>query len=138
MAQPVVLLEGDGKTDRSLYRVKSSTVITVGDLVYASNSYVYKATQATLDAKFAGVALDSSASGDTDDVVVLKKGVVEVDATTATYHAGLGLAIAGTNSVADDGGANTIGWVHQYKAGASRIAMEFDVIALQKLHEVNA
>jgi len=80
--------------------VDSATVIEVGDLVYldtddakpASTSALWNTnlatTQADLKDALLGVAMDSSDSGETDDIRVSYGGVYEMDAASAAYEIG--------------------------------------------------
>ena len=77
--------------------VDSSTVIEVGDLLWLDTDDVKPASdqadagtetqnKTTFANNFAGVAMDSSASGDTADIAVATKGVFEFDVASGTFN----------------------------------------------------
>jgi len=98
-----------GDTNPRLCAVDSATVIEIGDLVYLDTDDVKPATsqadatsptlnQQAFHDKFAGVAAQASAAGDTDDIRVDTTGVFEFDAASATFEIGdlIGAAENGT------------------------------------------
>ena len=78
--------------------VDSAQVIEVGDQVYnngndvrAASQFAYVAgdlpgTQANFAAKFLGIALDASASGDTAEIAIGTKGTYEMNCAAATFE----------------------------------------------------
>ncbi len=135
MIQPKIRKVDD--IDKIAFPVTSTQTITVGDAVFAS-TYIYPCTTGTNDSKFVGFAMDSSASGDSEDVVVATKGYVEIDVASASYRIPAGLSFSATNTLSDDGGSNTVAWVAQNTSSATRLLVFFNAPALQKKFEVNA
>lgn len=138
MAQPTIRLEGDYRTDRTRQMVKASTVIEAGDLLYSSGGYAYKVSAASHDAKFIGVAYESSSSTESASITVLQKCIVEIDVASASYVVGSGLKYSAANKLADDGGANTIAWVWERNTAATRLKVLIDAVQLGKFFENNA
>jgi len=130
LPQPVLLKYNE--VDILRFQVTSTEVITKGDLLRntaaadTTSGYVYLIDAATNQLSFVGLALDSSADGDTDDIAVVVKGIAEIDATTASYRVPDGLVWTSSNTVVDDGGVNTLGWVAEGTGSASRIKFMFD------------
>jgi len=138
MAAPRILQEA-GDRDRIAIPVGTSTNLEKGDLLsYESNAAVL-VDAATEDATFIGYAVNqvSSDFSEPDRIVAGLKGIVEYDATSATYGAGAGLKYTSENAVVADGGANTIAWAAEYKTG-TRLATLIDVLALGKLFATDA
>jgi hypothetical protein len=88
-----------GATNPVMLAVDSATVIEIGDLVYHDTDDAKPASaqadQGTLTAnqqlfhtKFAGVAMQASASGDTDPIRVATTGVFEFECAAATVEVG--------------------------------------------------
>ena len=87
-----------GETNPVVLPVASATVIEIGDLVYldttakpASGSTYggsLAAAQETFHDKFAGVAMQQSRNGDTQDIRVATTGVFEFVTASATYEVG--------------------------------------------------
>ncbi len=139
MPQPVIVSEGDGRTDRVLMLVATATVIKVGDLVYASVGKVYAVAASTADAKFQGIAGESSAASQSNSITVHTKCVVDVDVTSASYYVGAGLRWVSTDTLNDDGGANTLAWAHENFVGTvtTRLRVLIDVPRVRKLYTVD-
>lgn len=133
MAQPTIRIYGDGQTDRLPFQVKSSTVLAVNDLVYASANYIYKATAATHDAKAVGLVMGASADGETDNVLVSLKGFADFDTVSGTYTIGQGLAISSANTLyGATSAANTVAWAAEAGSSVTRLLVMYDFIALNK------
>lgn len=89
---------GSGRTLRM--PVDSAQVIEIGDMIFnntddarPASSFAYvtgdlDGTQANFAAKFLGVAQGASASGETADITVAKRGVFEFDCASATFEYG--------------------------------------------------
>ncbi len=88
-----------GETNPVVLPVASATVIEIGDLVYydsgtakPADALTYgaslAATQEAFHDKFAGVAMQQSRDGDTQDIRVATTGVFEFDAASATFDVG--------------------------------------------------
>ena len=87
--------------------VDSATVIEVGDLLYLDTDDAKPASsqadggtlavnQETLHDNFAGIAMQASASGDTDSIRVATSGVFELDCASATFE--VGALVGGTEN----------------------------------------
>jgi len=131
MARPVVLALGD-PTDILRWHVTSTEVIVANDFVYeAGTGYIYAMSEAQSCSSLVGIALDSSASGETDDIAVAKRALVVCDCADASYYVGAGLTYSHSMGVKDDAGANTIAWCASNAAsGASRLKILIDVLKL--------
>ena len=137
MAQPVILIHDPIYNGNA--PITSTEVIAKGDLVdITSSGYIYKMDAAGDNDTFVGVALDASASGETDNVTFSPKCIVEIDTTSADYLVGNGLKYTSANTLVDDGGADTIGWAWEHKSSATRLNVFIDAPALYKKFEVNA
>ena len=87
-----------GETNPVVLPVASATVIEIGDLVYLSttakpaSALTYgaslAATQEAFHDLFAGVAMQQSRAGDTQDIRVATSGVFEFVAASATFDVG--------------------------------------------------
>ena len=87
-----------GETNPVVLPVASATVIEIGDLVYldttakpaAALTYgaSLAATQEAFHDKFAGVAMQQSRAGDTQDIRVATSGVFEFGCASATFEVG--------------------------------------------------
>ena len=101
------------KKELRKYAVASATVITKGDMLYwDSSNHVVKpvsdftwdtnlaTTQAAVAVVFAGIADESSASGETDPISVDVSGasVYEYDCASTTFYPGGGVAPADSGS----------------------------------------
>ena len=92
-----------GETNPVVLPVASGTVIEIGDLVYldttakpaADLSYgaSLAATQEAFHDKFAGVAMQQSRAGDTDDIRVATTGVFELGCASATFEVGARIGV---------------------------------------------
>ncbi len=140
MPQPTIVHGGNFKTDIVRMAVQATTVLEVGDLLYATTLYAAALAKATYDAKFIGIAAESSLATESNDIDVLLKCILDIDVTSASYSVGEGLKYTSDNTLVDDGDANTIAWVHENKTGAvaTRVKVMIDVPVLQKKYEVNA
>jgi len=88
-----------GEENPRLFAVDSSTVIEIGDLLWLDTDDVKPAsdltwntdlatTQTDFAAKFAGVAMQASADGETDEIRVATTGVFEFNCDAATFEVG--------------------------------------------------
>jgi hypothetical protein len=87
-----------GETNPVVLRVASATVIEIGDLVYLdttakpAGALAYgaslAATQEAFHDAFAGVAMQQSRAGDTQDIRVATTGVFEFACASATFDVG--------------------------------------------------
>jgi hypothetical protein len=88
-----------GEDNPRLFAVDSSTVIEIGDLLWLDTDDVKPAsdltwntdlatTQADFAAKFAGIAMQASAEGETDEVRVATTGIFEFACDAATFEVG--------------------------------------------------
>ena len=128
MVQPVILTY-DTK-DTFAFNITSTETIVAGDLCIASGGYVYKMDGATYAATFAGLALDSSASGETTDVAVAWKCVAEIDVGSASYRIPAGLKYTSANTLVDDAGSNTVAWVAENTSSATRLRVLVNALEL--------
>ena len=135
MVQPVLLKYDE--VDIVRMGVTSTEVLTKGDLIHAGTGHAYQVDAATNQLTFVGLALDSSADGDTDDIAVVVKGIAEIDATSASYRVPDGLTWTSSNALVDDGGADTFGWVAEGTSSATRIKFMFDARILSGAFEMN-
>jgi hypothetical protein len=127
------------------YAVDSATVIEVGDLLWLDTDDVKPASaqsdqlteaknQDLFCSKFAGVAMQKSASGSTTPIRVATTGIFEFDSPSATYQvgdivapdeAGSGTALLNKTVVAGSG-VNGIGKVVKAGASITRVLVEVD------------
>lgn len=93
-----------GETNPVVLPVASATVIEIGDLVYfdagtvkPASALTYggslAATQEAFHDKFAGVAMQQSRNGDTQDIRVATTGVFELPCASATFEVGARVGI---------------------------------------------
>jgi len=93
-----------GETNPVVLPVNAATVIEIGDLVYfdtglvkPASAFTYgaslAATQETFHDKFAGVAMQQSRNGDTQDIRVATTGVFEFACASATFDVGVRVGI---------------------------------------------
>src|SRR5882724_5729170 len=93
-----------GETHPIVLPVASATVIEIGDLVYfdtgtvkPANALTYgaslAATQQTFHGKFAGVAMQQSRAGDTQDIRVASSGVFEFACASAIVEIGTRIGV---------------------------------------------
>jgi hypothetical protein len=93
-----------GETNPVVLPVASATVIEIGDLVFfdsgsvkPANGLTYggslAATQESFHDKFAGVAMQQSRSGDTQDIRVATSGVFEFACASATFEVGARIGV---------------------------------------------
>jgi len=127
----------------TLPKKTAADAIEIGDFLVwdASNDGVEKVDAAADDATFVGISGCDSADADgVQDILVYTQAIVEVPAESAQYKFGAGLLYNTNGTVADDAGANTIGWVWEKDTGASAtsVKMYFNTASLAKLFEVNA
>ena len=138
MAQPIIL--NYESTDNIRAPITSTQTIEAGDLAKISASgYVYPVDAATNDLTFAGIALDTSTDGDTQQIAISPKCMVEIDVTSAAYTFGVGLLWTSDNTLEDDGGANTLAWVGETQTSAvTRLKVYIDTFKFKKKFENNA
>lgn len=133
MDQPVVVQYGDGRTDRVQVPIASATEIEKGDLIsYESNKAVL-VDAVTEDDTFAGIAETTSENGDTDDLVVITKCVLDIDVTSGTYTLGQGLKYTSENTLVAATADTAIAWSMGYNYVKTRIKVLIDIDKLQKL-----
>ena len=100
-----------GDTNPVMIPVLTDTVIEIGDLVYLDTNNAKPASalsdqgtlllnQTEFRGKFAGVAMQASADGETDSIRTATTGVFEFDSDSATYELG-DLIGAGENTAGD-------------------------------------
>lgn len=133
-------LMGDDKLDRINVPVESSTVIAPGDLISYESGYAVKLDAANEDATFLGVSESQSKSGETDDIIVIRRGIFESVVASAAYTIGSALAYNASNGNLEASTANTIAWAYQDSKGANVTSLKVlvDALALNKLFAVNA
>jgi len=131
MARPVVLNLGD-PCDALRFHVTSTEVIVANDFVrQGATGYAYAMSEEANASTFIGLAIDSSASGETDDIMIAQRALVVCDCANASYYIGAGLKYSHSMGVTDDAGANTIAWVASNAAsGAVRAKIFLDVLKL--------
>ena len=140
----LIVAYDEGALDRASLPVASATVIRKGDLISLESNKAVLLDDATEDATFAGISESESASGETDDITVLRRCIVEITVGSATYDYGNGLKYnAGDADNAydfvADAGADTIMWIHkQYDVAATIVLALVDIVALRKLFGVDA
>lgn len=130
-------------SDVIMVPVASATVIERGDPISYESSLATVLATVTDDIYFAGIALDDSVSGDTNNIRVATRCLCQVGVSSASYTDGQGLKYASGAATtvfafADDGNANTIGWSTETKTTVTSLKVLFDAHALRKLFEVNA
>ena len=139
MADPRII-QSAGVLDRIAAPVAATLALAQGDLVsYESNTTV-AVDAAGEDASFLGYMVNATIADqdEPDRAIVGLRGIVEYDATSATYTVGAGLKYTSKNAVVADGGADTIGWAAEYGTTQTRLDTIIDVIALGKLFGVDA
>ena len=139
------LYRKSGKTIRM--PVDSTVVIEAGDMVYQevddarpATSFTYvaadlPATQANFAAKFLGVALEASPTGETKDITIGRRGVFEFECAAATFE--VGDLVSPDDNATPDGlldqqviGIGQNGWgaigrvVKRYGANTMRVLVE--------------
>jgi len=131
MARPTILALAS-PVDQVRMHVTSTEVIVANDLVYdGATGYAYAMSTASSASVFIGIALDSSASLETDDIAVAQKALVVMDCADASYYVGAGLTYSHSMGLTDDGSENTIAWCASNAAsGASRVKALIDVMKL--------
>jgi hypothetical protein len=93
-----------GETNPIVLPVASATVIEIGDLVYVDTGMVkaagaltfgasLAATQETFHDTFAGVAMQQSRNGDSQDIRVATTGVFEFACASATFEVGVRIGV---------------------------------------------
>ena len=93
-----------GETNPVVLPVNAATVIEIGDLVYLDTGLAKPASASTYGAslaaaqetfhdKFAGVAMQQSRSGDTQDIRVATTGVFEFPCASATFDVGARIGV---------------------------------------------
>ncbi len=115
--------------------ITGTEVIVAGDLVdVTSSGYIYKMDASGDDATFAGLALDSSATGQTARVAFVTRCLAEVDCTAMSAYLGKPLKWADSNKVnTGSTGSNVICWAADYYTGSNtRIKVLVDAVALGK------
>ena len=144
MAKPTILHLSTDPADYVRIPRASTTVINYGEFLSEESSKAVLMDAVGEDATFAGIAVSQHISGNTDDVISCLDCVIEVDCTSATFDIGNGVLYAAGDAstdykVADDSGANTIGWANKvYVSAVTRMQVRINVPVLQKLFEVNA
>jgi len=94
-----------GDESPRLFAVDGDTVVEIGDLLWLDTDDAKPAsdlswntdlatTQADFAAKFAGVAMEASPSGESEDIRVATTGVFEFDCDAATFEVGDGVNCA--------------------------------------------
>lgn len=143
MALVIIKHESPYPGDRWTLTKAAATVFIKGQPVsFESNAAVHM-DLVSEDASFVGIAAEAAGT-DRTEVTVLKKCIVEITATSATYALGAGIKYSSGGATTDyvmvaDGGANTLGFVHKdYSSAATRILVEFDVDRLEKLDATEA
>jgi hypothetical protein len=110
--------------------VASGTVVAPGDLVLFTTTAATVLAAAADCATFTGVSCDLSRSGDVEPIAVLRRGIVGIPVSAATYTPGLAVTWAaganGTNweLVGVSTGALGIMWANCYKVVASVSAID--------------
>jgi len=93
-----------GDTNPVVLAVASATVIEIGDLVYLDSGTAkpasiltyggsLAATQEAFHDKFAGIAMQQSRAGDTQDIRVATTGVFEFACASATFEVGARIGV---------------------------------------------
>ncbi len=93
-----------GDTNPVVHAVASATVIEIGDLVYLESGQIKPASastygaslaaaQETFHVKFAGVAMQQSRAGDTQDIRVATSGVFEFPCASAAFDVGARIGV---------------------------------------------
>ena len=139
MADPRII-QSAGGLDRIAAPVAATLALAQGDLVsYESNTTV-AVDAAGEDASFLGYMVNATIADqdEPDRAIVGLRGIIEYDATSATYTVGAGLKYTSKNAVVADGGADTIGWSAEYGTTQTRLDTIIDVIALGKLFGTDA
>lgn len=119
----------------------ASTALEPGDFASLESNAIVLMDTVTEDATFIGLVLNRTTSdfAEPDQAVVGQIVLARTDCTSATYTVSAGLKYGAENSVVADGGANTIGWSHEYAASAvTRLSSFYNVYALGKLFAVSA
>jgi len=117
MAQPQIVFYNQDLFSVQSFPVGSSDTIEVGDFVlYDGTDLAEFSTTATNDATFIGIANGASLAGETMDIPVLLKCIIDCDLTSATYKFGAGLKNDGANenTLVADSDANTIAWFWEH------------------------
>ena len=109
-----------GETNPVVLPVASSTVIEIGDLVYFEHDDQagrrrhlggqLAATQESFHDKFAGVAMQASRNGDTQEIRVATTGVFEFGCASATFEVGTRIGVddnAGGTALVEPAGHRT-------------------------------
>ncbi len=139
MADPRII-QSAGILDRIASPVASTLALAQGDLVsYEANTTV-AVDAATEDGTFLGYMVNATIADqdEPDQAIVGLRGIIEYDATSATYTIGEGLKYTSKNAVVADGGSDTIAWSAEYGTAQTRLDVIIDVIALGKLFGVDA
>jgi len=139
MADPRII-QSAGILDRIAAPVASTLALAQGDLVsYEANTTV-AVDAAAEDASFLGYMVNATIADqdEPDQAIVGLRGIIEYDATSATYTIGAGLKYTSKNAVVADGGSDTIAWSAEYGTAQTRLDVIIDVIALGKLFGVDA
>lgn len=111
----------------------SAAVIEPGMLVKYSANEVTQIDAAADGATVIGVANGKSASGETDKIPIITKGIFKATVVSATYQFGAGLKwddSADDGSLVADGDANTIAWAWDYGATVTSLKVYFDFTKL--------
>lgn len=101
--------------------VGSTDTISPGDLVYYDDTDLELFDTVTQDTGFAGVANGKSLSGETDEIQVFMKAIVNSALTSGTYTFGQGLLLNAstpcleTHGTAGSDAADTVAWFWDHK-----------------------
>jgi hypothetical protein len=120
--------------------VATATVLEAGDLLFSSKNKVYAVAASTADAKFIGIAGESSLATESNDITVHTKCIIDIDVTSASYFVGQGLKWTSDNTLVDDGDGNTVAWAHENFIGSvtTRLKVLINAPVLAKRYENNA
>jgi hypothetical protein len=129
----VTILYGDHDQINKFHApIASGTVAAPGDLMRFVSSALLVMAQLTDADTFTGVSLDISKDGDTEDVNVLRRGIVNIGCTSAAYTPGLAVGwAAGANGTAWSlvtvtAGAHGIMWANEYTGTVTDLDCAFD------------
>lgn len=119
----------------------SAAVFNAGAQVINSSGTVTQMTAANTDSTFIGIAGGTTVSGNTDDIIVHRKCIVNATLVTGSWTFGGGAKGYGNSDIYTfelDGGAETIGWFNTVDVTTVRGDILIDVIALGKFFGVDA
>jgi len=122
------LLDYDPRSVRSI-PAASAAVIEPGMIVKYSANEVTQISSVNDNTTVIGVANGKSASGETDPIPIITKGIFRATVVEATYQYGAGLkydASANDGSLVADSDADTIIWAWGYGATVTSLKVYFD------------